>query len=242
MVEGETMAIENPVIKDAMEINRRLFYDLWNISNVSLLPTGLSPRLILPKRRSQDLRISEQEARFLYVGLLNTLNYFYSVETPTEQVYSQTGQKSQSGASDLSLYIQDENQMTKVMNVEFKAHNPARKDVLKDIEKLIYENITGNWFHLLKSIHRQSIPVLFDKIAYSLKVCREKYKVDEISILFSFCVLERKWACVKYFKYNESVGNFEKYVDDFLKIKYQIKMGKVEVLDDAGWNIISQEL
>jgi len=166
------MSTENQIINDAMEINRRLFYDLWNISNVSQLPTGLSPRLILPKRRSQDLRISEQEARFLYVGLLNTLNYFYSVETPTEQVYSQKGQKSQSGASDLSLYVQDENQMTKVMNVEFKAHNPARKDVLKDIEKLIYENITGNWFHLLKSIHSQSIPVLFDKIAgrYQLKI------------------------------------------------------------------------
>jgi len=236
------MLTENSVINDAVEINRRLFYDLWNISNVSQLPTGLSPRLILPKRRSQDLRISEQEARFLYVGLLNTLNYFYSVETPTEQVYSQKGQKFQSGASDLSLYVQDENQMTKVMNVEFKAHNIKLEDIFKDIEKLIFENISGNWFHLLKNMDKKTIPALFGKIAHSLKECRKKYDVKEISILFSFCVLEKKWACIKYFEYNDSMGNFEKYVDDFLKINYQIKLGKVDVLDDAGWKIISHEL
>lgn len=43
-------------------------------------------------------------------------------------------------------------------------------------------------------------------------------------------------------KFNDSMGNFEKYVDDFLKIKYKIKLDKVDVLDDAGWKIISQEL
>ena len=42
--------------------------------------------------------------------------------------------------------------------------------------------------------------------------------------------------------FNDSMGNFEKYVDDFLKIKYKIKLDKVDVLDDAGWKIISQEL
>ena len=234
------MLTENPVINDAMEINRRLFYDLWNISNVSQLPSGLSPRLILPKRRSQDLRISEQEARFLYVGLLNTLNYFYSVETPTEQTYIQKGTKPQSGASDLSLYIQSGEQMKKVMNVEFKAHNSALKDIYKDIEKIVYENISGNWFHLLKNIDSRSLPILFDKFAHSLKVCWKKYNSKEISILFSFCVLDRKWACEKFLEYDGSLGNFESYVDDFFKLKYRIKLSELEVIDDGGWKIISQ--
>ena len=92
------------VIDDVLEINRRLFYDLWHIANASCVPSGLSPRLILPKKRTEDIRISKQEARFLYCSLLNNLNYFYSVKTPTEEVYIQKGQTTQSAASDLSLY------------------------------------------------------------------------------------------------------------------------------------------
>jgi hypothetical protein len=45
-------------IDDVLEINRRLFYDLWHIANVSCVPSGLSPRLILPKKRTEDIRIS----------------------------------------------------------------------------------------------------------------------------------------------------------------------------------------
>jgi hypothetical protein len=236
---GFLMPINETVINDAIEINRRLFYDLWNISNVSGLPTGLSPRLILPKKRNQELRISEQEARFLYVGLLNTLNYFYSVETPTEQVYTQKGQTPQSGASDLSLYIQDKDQMTKVMNVEFKAHNPVHEDIRKDIEKLMVENIPGNWCHLLKNINSRSIPVLFDKFARSLNDCWKMFETSDVSILFSVCVLEKKWASLKYFDYNESVDNFKSYVQNFFDLRYSIKSGRIEVTKDAGWTIIN---
>ena len=73
------------IISDVIEINRRLLYDLWNLTDVSQPPTGLSPRLILPKMRNKSIRIIEQEARFLYCSLLNNFNYFYSVETPTEK-------------------------------------------------------------------------------------------------------------------------------------------------------------
>jgi hypothetical protein len=228
------------VIDDVIEINRRLFYDLWNISNVAGSPTGLSPRLVLPKRRSQDVRISEQEARFLYCSLLNNLNYYYSVETPTEDVYMQKGVTPQSAASDLSLYVYADNKFNKVVNVEFKAHNPPKEHIRKDIEKLLKEKTHGNWFHTLKNIDRRTLRVLFGKMADSLKSCRELVSDRQASIVFSFCVLEKKWACLKRFTCYSSVESFDKYVNEFFELEYTIKDRTVQVLQEGDWQIFSQ--
>lgn len=52
---------EEDLIKDLAEINRRLSYDLWNVSCFNEKPSGLSPRLIFPvKRANEEIRISEQ--------------------------------------------------------------------------------------------------------------------------------------------------------------------------------------
>ncbi len=155
---GEKIA---DVMNDIFEINHRLSFNLWYLTDVKSNPQGLSPRLILPKKRSGEIRISEQESRILYCGLLNTSNYYYSIETPTEEVYQQTGKTSQSASSDLSLYGYDGKDFKKVANVEFKAHNPVTEQIRKDIEKIIKEGITGNWFHTLKSINRGTLPSLF---------------------------------------------------------------------------------
>ena len=112
------------MITDIFEINRRICFNLWDMVDVHSEPRGLSPRLILPEKRNKATRISEQESRILYCGLLNTLNYYYSIETPTEKTYMQLGTKRMSASSDLSLYRHDGGAFKKVMNVEFKAHNP----------------------------------------------------------------------------------------------------------------------
>ena len=92
------------MITDIFEINRRICFNLWDMVDVHIEPRGLSPRLILPEKRNNAIRISEQESRILYCGLLNTLNYYYSIETPTAQTFMLTGAKPISASSDLSLY------------------------------------------------------------------------------------------------------------------------------------------
>ncbi len=67
---------QQQTIKNIIEINRRVCFNLWNIANVNSSLSGLSPRLILPQKRSGEIRISEQESRVLYCAILNTLNYF----------------------------------------------------------------------------------------------------------------------------------------------------------------------
>jgi len=76
---GENIA---DIMNDLFEINHRLSFNLWYLTDVKSNPQGLSPRLILPKKRSGEIRISEQESRILYCGLLNTLNYPLCHMTP----------------------------------------------------------------------------------------------------------------------------------------------------------------
>jgi hypothetical protein len=228
------------IINDIIEVNRRLFYDLWNLSNVSGSPSGLSPRLILPKKRDEVIRISEQEARFLFCNLLNNLNYFYSAETPTEKLYRQKGQTPLSASSDLSIYSYENNKFNKLMNVEFKAHNPPKEHIIKDIEKLIKEDIPGNWFHLLKNIDSKTLPVLFSKISESLKTHLKDSESKRISIVFSFCVLDKKWACLKRFQYDDPIVDINKYVDDFFNLQYDVRAESVEVLFSSNWQIFQQ--
>ena len=231
---------EIALTEDVFEINRQVCSSLWNIAHVNETARGLSPRLILPQKRSGDIRISEQEARILYCGILNPLNYYYSVETPTKEMYQQTGQTPISASSDMSLYLENEERFDKVMNIEFKAHNPGQEQIRKHIEKLVRENIPGNWFHLLKNIDSRTIPVLFEKIKKSFLQCENSVKNTKVSIVFCFCVLEKSWACMKHFYYEPTKGNFQTDVNTFFNLKYSVKSGKIEMEQLHNWNIMSK--
>lgn len=238
--------------KDLIEVNRRLSYDLWNVSCFNKKPSGLSPRLIFPKKRkkvkNEDVkRISEQEARILYCNILNNFNYFYSIETPTNETYQQTGNTPLSALSDLSIYRYIDNGFEKMANVELKAHNPATKNISKDIEKIIREEKDGNWFHVLKNIDKATLPSIFNKFIYSF----EKYegKGSKKYILFCICILEKKFSIIKYFNYNPSFGkNISNLMEEFFclskisnsnNIKDKNVLKQKDILKNNGWTIIA---
>jgi len=242
------------IVKDLIEINRRLSYDLWNVSCFNKKPSGLSPRLIFPvKRTNEEIRISEQEARILYCNILNNLNYFYSIETPTNETYQQTGNTPLSALSDLSIYTyinkdnknnnkdneENKKNFEKMANVELKAHNPATKDISKDIEKIIKEGLEGNWFHILKNIDKGTLPSVFDKFIFSLK--EHSNKGSKISILFCVCILEKKFSIIKYFKWNKNDGNLIRYLDKFFVLSH-VKNRNIneqkKLLRDNNWLMI----
>ena len=215
---------------DIIEINRRLFDDIWNLSNTSPNSIkGLSPKLIIPKRRDGSDRISEQEARFLFTTLLNSFNYYYSVETPTKNTYIQSGKKPTSAASDLSLYKNEHSTLQKILNIEFKAHNPPKDQIKKDVEKLLRENVPGCWNHLLKNVDSGTIPSLFKKIKDSIVKIKTNNKINQSEILFSVCIIEKKVAIQKLL--NISKDN----IDDFFDFKYSIKNGHISILKPNHW-------
>ena len=233
------------IIEDLIEVNRRLSYDLWNVSFFGEKPSGLSPRLIFPKKRKKNKkgedikRISEQEVRTLYCNILNNLNYFYSIETPTDNAYIQSGKTAVSALSDLSIYRYINNGFEKLANVELKAHNAAKKNISKDFEKIIKEKEHGNWFHILENIDKGTLPSVFDKFISSLK--EHSNKSSKISILFCICVLEKKFSIIKYFKWNKNDSNLIHYLDKFFVLS-QIKNRNIneqkELLRDSKWLIV----
>lgn len=219
------------IFKDVFEINRRLFNNIWNLADTTQNNVkGLSPKLVIPRKRDNSNRVSEQEARFLFTSLLNTTNYFYSVETPTEKTYKQSGQKPISAASDLSLYINDNNTLKKVLNIEFKAHNPSKDQIKKDIEKLIKEDIPGCWNHLFKNIDSGTIPALFQKIKESINELRNEIDGSK-EILFSICVIDKKIG------FQRLLDLGENDINDFFKIDYSIKNENVLINIRNEWMI-----
>ena len=119
-------------------------------------------RLIFPKKREPNsIRISEQEARFLFIRELeiqeNKHSFYYSIETPTNKIYrfSENGKQiepkigeGKSASIDVTLLTKENDIFCRKHLIEFKQGNvnTCRKDFLKllfDIDGLhnFYINI-----------------------------------------------------------------------------------------------------
>ncbi len=217
----------NKLIHDLLEINRRLSFELWHITTINEKPSGLSPRMLLPTQASGDVRVGEYEPMILYCGLLNGFNYYYLIENPSEM----------SATSDLNLYEVRNDSFNKVAGVEFKAHNPGKEIIRQDVQKLVRDQITGNWFHILEDIDHDTLEDIFAKLTGSLKTHSDNLGDDPISILFCFCILERKWTCIKHFFYDRSRGDFNMYVDNFFDLDCQVESDHIVVSRGLDWYI-----
>ena len=217
----------NKLIHDLLEINRRLSFELWHITPLNERASGLSPRMLLPPQVSGEVRIGEYEPMILYCGLLNGLNYYYLIENPSEMTAS----------SDLNLYEVRNDTFKKVAGIEFKAHNPGKDIIWQDIRKLVRDNITGNWFHILEDIDSKTLKSIFSKLTDSLRSYSDSLGENPISILFCFCILARKWTCIKHFFYDKSRGDFITYVDNFFDLDCQVESDHIVVSKGLDWYI-----
>ncbi|MBE8540184.1 hypothetical protein [Geoglobus acetivorans] len=227
-------------MNELIRFNKETCNILWSLPDVDHKPILDCPRLIIPSRRDKHRRISEQEARFVFCSILNNSDFFYSIETPTEKKYKMSGEGMRSASTDLTIYEYRDG-FRKLVNVEFKAHNPRFREVEKDIKKLVGEEPTGNWFHLLKNVNSMTLKALFGKIKNALI----KNYSDSISILFCFCVLDKKWACMKHFNWSgselpqkEKQEKYRAFVEEFFRLDYFVRR-EVIVVDENGWIVYS---
>jgi tetratricopeptide (TPR) repeat protein len=161
-------------------------------------------KLIFPKKRlPNSKRISEQEARFLFVRELevNEINqFYYSIETPTENIYqfSKAGKKiepeinvGQSARIDVTLYKKVEEKFYRKHLIEFKQGNvdTCKKDFLKllfDMDGLynFYVNIIDRDDFLKRKTLESIIGKYQNAIDYLVKVKGENNSIVKI-ILFN---------------------------------------------------------
>jgi hypothetical protein len=168
----------------AMELFRTRDYQLHNTPS---LETQNKKTLLVFPEKGKELRISEQELRFVIVnlhGLFNHLKLDYAIEVPTDLKYSFSGKGSRSGSTDLSFYSGS----TKVLNVEFKANVQPQKNFDKDIEKLFNENVHGAWCHLLLNEDSGTLRKIFEKLVNSCK----KFGNPKKPLFFSFLILNKR--------------------------------------------------
>ena len=136
-------------------------------------------RLIFPRywatkegeRVEGEVRVSEQELRFMFVEELNKYcdknpewKVFYSVETPTSNSYRLTGEGFQSGCIDLCIHGKD---FKRIALIEFKALNPSEHDHAKDAFKLKHE-IEGElryFIEIVKSNNCETHKKIVDKLS-----------------------------------------------------------------------------
>ena len=143
-----------------------------------------SSRIIFPlKRESKDkkeeFRISEQELRFVFVEEFNKYcsknwDAYYSVETPTSKRYDFSNKekpckvdypKGQSAMVDFSIFLKEQDKLTRVALIEFKALNPDKQSYMKDYVKLLNEDQKFVYFIMIvKSSNNRTIKSIADKI------------------------------------------------------------------------------
>ena len=111
-------------------------------------------RIVFPLKRSKEIRVSEQELRFVFVeqfnkyctNAKNNCNLFYSIETPTQKEYnfSNPNSKNQrSGCIDLVIF---NSEGERICLIEFKANNPPIDNYKKDFAKLDKEDVELGYF------------------------------------------------------------------------------------------------
>ena len=164
------------------------------------LPKYMPPRLLFPPMLTTiTTRISEQEARFMFVNSFEICvsarpkwfyspEWFYSVETPTTSLFMFAGTRAMRANSDLSLWkcgpstTPDMVEISKISDIEFKGGNKGgekNKGISNDIEKLVREPRiqVGVLFYLLENIDIGTFPSLLSKIRDGFIKAEQKHNV-----------------------------------------------------------------
>jgi hypothetical protein len=179
---------------------------LWAAYRASTAPTDAQERettkrvqIRFPRRRDGEIRVSEQEARFILTGELAKSNLLYSVETPTSLTYQLTGNFGLSGQTDVTVLKPCGECLWKI---EFKADGFTvdRQDKLpiqKDLEKLLREPSPAYWFHTFKGVTNLTLTSTWNAfIADIRKVINliQDEKMLAKSFVFHACVLRERFS------------------------------------------------
>lgn len=226
----------------------RLLWEAYARSGAQSDITDRCRLLFPPEREKEELRVSEQEARFAFVEALCTGGQFrYSVETPTGKTYKFTGKHEESAQTDLTLY--DLDTTSRLCNVEFKAGGKSMKGgradeahvfpIFKDVLKLMREPVWGLWFHLLESTDNSTITNFLEVIRKGIGEVRAgKYKddIETDGLTIHVCVLKHGFSLQKDVPLDLDDSELERH------LHFDLRVSREELLDKPkpklnGWKL-----
>lgn len=208
-------------MKNIEEIIEQSLCELVKVANDEKMQK--KNKLIFPKYSNGEIRISEQEAKLLFIEkVIKDYDGFYSVETPTGLKYrfSEGGKKldiplldiGKSGNVDVCLY--DNSKNLKHL-VEFKAHISKQFDFNKDFLKLKHENngtkLSNYFVQILKSYKSETIKGLKNRYE---KVFESECDRNDIFVFVCMLKIPKKYNCKNVIFFNPK--NYEKELNKYL--------------------------
>lgn len=128
-------------------------------------------RIIFPKYRKDETRVSEQELKQIFIEQLNKeikdgWDVYYSVETPTLQEFCFSGASARSANFDLAIH---DSLFNRIALIEFKANNADKQDHAKDFEKLNNQkednkNVLRYFIEIVRNANKGTFSNLHGKI------------------------------------------------------------------------------
>lgn len=150
-------------------------------------------RLLFPHiRENGNIRVSEQELRFIFVEVFNeyckakSLNLYYSIETPTIDTYSFKGENKQCDEGQSAMFdlvIFDEHYNRRAL-LEFKAKNASFDSHEKDMVKLLNpkegsEDVLRYFIEILENYNNGTIKSLSTKFEGCDSVNKKIYSLSK---------------------------------------------------------------
>lgn len=168
--------------------------------------------LVFPRKRNGSIRVSEQEAKTLFLyRLLSERRFCLSVEVPTVETYRQKGLTDMSARVDITLI---DGNKKRCAHLEFKAHNCTVENIRKDLEKLLREKSIGVWFHTLENADRRTMQSLIRKFRAALGSLSKHVDTCGSSFLIAICVLRRGSLQLKWLHFTGNVDKNQAVVDE----------------------------
>ncbi len=155
---------------------------------------------MFPKYRNDNIRVSEQEARFAFVEALCSGPLFYSVEAPTSKKYQFSGKNPLSAQTDIAIL---DTFGARICNVEFKSKgiSPSSKrffPIYKDLQKLLREPVWGLWFQLFKAVDNTTINNFFKVMTKQIERVKNDFSdIESPGLTFHVCVLQQSFSLHK---------------------------------------------
>lgn len=187
-----------PPLDDVSRLCRAADERLWvawsNAKNQSYSPDRT--QIVYPSYgRNGGIRASEQEARLAFIeSLIGESSHLFSIETPTNELYSFSGNQAVSAQTDLALH-NDGGGID--LRVEFKAkgYSPDRQDkhpIFKDMQKLLREKAPGLWFHVLENVDLTTIDKLLAVLTEGIASTVDQHSIQNNQLGIHVCILYSK--------------------------------------------------
>jgi hypothetical protein len=187
--------------------------------------------LVFPLYRDKTLRVSEQEAKVLFLyNVLTDHRFRVAVEKPTEARFRFTGTGTRSAQVDVALFGSGYDAEALI---EFKADNRST-GIQKDLEKLISEQKTAGWFHTLGAADRGTLPSVaakFKNAFAELRVHLDGAKSHEC--LFTFCIIVNRVLLYRWLPLG-GTGAFDSLIVGFDDLSLHSRFWTKQVLEPTS--------